>query len=345
MIGKLIPNRLDLTIRQNNEYFAAKCGLCQQLKEEFGPLARFLVNNDALVLQLLIEAQALASPSQQKIRCAVRPVAHDATSHLAASGFAAAVSVLMTVAKIQDAIADARGFFGLATRVCGGILLWLMSGWSRKARTTLKDSGFPPERINALFDQQQKIESSKLTRPAEAAAPTAKGVAELFAHTSVIAGMPRHKDALYEIGHHIGSSLYLLDAAEDYGLDLKLANFNPFRACASRSEEGGPIASRWTETEEAVSRAREATRCALERIDFQRYEAVLSNILTDSLATRVTARNEMERSGIGQLLKMFEFKQLATAEAHADGCCSGDCVDECFENNCPPPICKSGCCS
>ncbi len=112
MQGYLTPNRLDLTIRQNRNYFQSQCGLCQQLKKDYGSLTRFLVNRDALILQLLTEAQLQQEPLHQKIRCGVQPFLHSAKANSKAAKFAAAVTVIMFWGKLTDTIADANGKIG-----------------------------------------------------------------------------------------------------------------------------------------------------------------------------------------------------------------------------------------
>lgn len=228
MQGYLTPNRLDLTIRQNRHYFHSLCGLCQQLKQDYGSVARFLVNRDALILQLLTEAQLSQQPPSQKIRCGVQPLLHSATANPKAAKFAAAVTVMMFWGKLTDTIQDAKGFFGFFSRSVAKFILWKYRHKIKKAENVLRELDFDVQVIYDLFEQQQKLEqSAEFSSLDEAAEPTAHGLAALFAHTAILANCLENIDSLKRLGKEVGAMLYILDARDDLSKDIKQKHFNP----------------------------------------------------------------------------------------------------------------------
>ena len=230
MQGYLTPNRLDLTIRQNRNYFHSQCGLCQQLKQDYGTLARFLVNRDALILQLLMESQLPHEPIHQKVRCGVQPLLHSAKANPKAAKFAAAVTVMMFWGKLTDTIQDAKGISGFLSRPVAKFMLWKNRHKIKKAENTLQELGFDVQVIYDLFEQQQKLEQvSDFSSLDEVATPTAQGLAALFAHTAILANRFDNVDTLKRLGKEVGEMLYILDARDDLSADLKKKRFNPLK--------------------------------------------------------------------------------------------------------------------
>ncbi|MEN8219490.1 MAG: DUF5685 family protein [Pseudomonadota bacterium] len=198
------------------------------MKKDYGTLARFLVNRDALILQLLTEAQLQQEPPHQKIRCAVQPFLHSAKANPKAAQFAAAVTVMMFWGKLKDTIADANGVSGFFIRPVAKFLLWKNRHKIKKAETILQKLGFDVQLIYDLFEQQQKLEQVAESLD-EVASPTAQGLAALFAHTAILANRPENIDILKHLGEEVGAMLYILDARDDLLADIKRKRFNPLK--------------------------------------------------------------------------------------------------------------------
>lgn len=325
MQGKLVPSRLDITGQQSRDYFASTCGLCQQLREDYGVLARFLVNNDALVLQLLTEAQSEAGTSERQIRCGVYPLKHAATSEETAARYAAAVSVMLAHAKVQDAIDDARGVFGFFVRIMGCLIAWLMAGWVSTAQSRLRELGFDPDSIHSLQERQKAVEDSISSTPTEAAEPTAVGVGALFAHTAQIADRPENTQKLSRLGESVGQAIYLLDAAEDLKADERIGNFNPFHICLGDS--GTSVFSPWASVASSVDGSKQAAGDALASMELKRHEDVLQNIFQTALTKRAEVAEHRAEEG-------FSFGRMALSTV------SGvfvlrDCCDPNLAGCCP----------
>jgi len=318
MQGYLSPNRLDLTIRQNRNYFHSQCGLCQQLKKDYGTLARFLVNRDALILQLLTEAQLQQEPPHQKIRCGVQPFLHSAKANPKAAQFAAAVTVMMFWGKLMDSIADANGVSGFFTRPLAKFLLWKNRHKIKKAETILQKLGFDVQLIYDLFEQQQKLEQVAESLD-EVASPTAQGLAALFAHTAILANRPENIDILKHLGEEVGAMLYILDARDDLFADIRRKRFNPLKLYACVKD----VTSISLAESKATAFLRQKFQVANEvfsGFETRSHQELLGNIFSLGL------QKHLERSK----------KQAAPNQAMA---LSGDCVP------CDPACCDPGSCS
>jgi len=319
MQGYLTPNRLDLTIRQNRNYFHSQCGLCQQLKKDYGTLARFLVNRDALILQLLTEAQLQQEPPHQKIRCGVQPFLHSAKANPKAAQFAAAVTVMMFWGKLMDSIADANGVSGFFTRPLAKFLLWKNRHKIKKAETILQKLGFDVQLIYDLFEQQQKLEQVAESLD-EVASPTGQGLAALFAHTAILANRPENIDILKHLGEEVGAMLYILDARDDLFADIRRKRFNPLKLYACVKD----VTSISLAESKATAFLRQKFQVANEvfsGFETRSHQELLGNIFSLGL------QKHLERSK----------KQAAPNQAMA---LSGDCDP----GGCDPSCCDPSCC-
>jgi len=326
MQGYLTPNRLDLTIRQNRNYFYSQCGLCQQLKQDYGTLARFLVNRDALILQLLTEAQLQQAPIHRKIRCGVQPFLHSAKANPKAAQFAAAVTVMMFWGKLTDTIQDAKGI----SRWIAKFILWKNRHKIKKAENKLQALGFEVQIIYDLFERQQKIEqSTKFSSLDDVASPTAQGLEALFAHTAILANRPDNIEILKRIGKAVGAMLYILDARDDLSTDIKKKQFNPLKF--NLKEASTFLHNKHNATHEAFS-----------GFETCHHQAVLENIFSLGLQNHLSGGSKMMMMASGDC---SEVRYLCDMIPYGDecmrhfdscesccGCCHEYCCKPCNEN-------------
>jgi hypothetical protein len=348
MQGYLTPNRLDLTIRQNRNYFHSQCGLCQQLKQDYGTLARFLVNRDALILQLLTESQLLQGQRHQKIRCGVQPFLHSAKANPKAAQFAAAVTVMMFWGKLTDTFQDAKGFSGFFARLVAKFLLWKYRRKIKKAENILQKLGFDVQVIYDLFEQQQKLEqSADFSSLDEAASPTAQGLAALFAHTAILANRFDNIDTLKRLGKEVGAMLYILDARDDLSADIRQKRFNPLTFCV-KAVTSTSLADAKDKATALLRQKHRAVNEIFSGFETHHHQELLENIFSLGL------QKPNERSKQCQLLvpnsTLLGSKPAMALSGDCDLCCdlsgcdsnTGYCSDRCFSNFHPCSICD--CC-
>ena len=102
------------------------CGLCLALRDEHGQLARLVTNYDAVVITALVEAQAGSSGRRREAgRCALRGMQKASVSLGSGARLAAAVSLLLASAKVDDHVAD-----GDPTGRCGAGGTTIATRWA-----------------------------------------------------------------------------------------------------------------------------------------------------------------------------------------------------------------------
>ncbi len=287
MQGYLRPQKLDLTVRQSKQHFASYCGFCQTLREEYGVLARFLVNYDSLFLQMLLEAQQKESPKPRNIRCGVKPIRpHEAIADPSAASFAAAISILTVDSKLRDVSADATF---QALRHSSQFGRSALKSRIQQAEAALVVLGFAPQIIYGLLDRQDKVEQFEDLLVAEYAEPTAEGLGALTAHTAIIAKKRENETELRKFGHALGALLYLLDAIDDIDKDIRKRSFNPLLnpRMPTAAIERKICDSSVAQAQNLLSFLHKNVVRSFYSLKLERHSEILSNIVNISLGDRI----------------------------------------------------------
>jgi hypothetical protein len=217
MIGYLAPLSADPGVRRT--FRGYQCGLCHVLGAEYGPLYRLLAGPDMVFLNVFLELWG--QPAAERTRaCVVAPLvtrlpARDPNENTC---FAAAFGVYMAVEKLRDDWEDE-----------GGALRWLAwrslrGGWER-ARAVLVSHGFPVHEVEAWMRAQRTIEAAPSLPLADAAEPTRRIAALLFAHAAGRAG-EASRARLAELGARVGGFLFYMDNALDLPKDRREGGYN-----------------------------------------------------------------------------------------------------------------------
>ena len=74
MFGYVLPLTAELKVREWHAYRAYYCGLCKELKREYGFLSRFLLNYDLVLPALLADGMAGTQARMCPERCMANPV-------------------------------------------------------------------------------------------------------------------------------------------------------------------------------------------------------------------------------------------------------------------------------
>ncbi|OXR46231.1 hypothetical protein B7C42_01197 [Nocardia cerradoensis] len=221
------------------------CGLCLGLRDGHGQLARTATNTDAIVLNVLTEAQAGAAARTAAGPCALRGMQRASVAAAGSPGvrLATTASLLLGAAKIRDH-ADDGDTGPLARRPMRKVA----DRWFASARANAADIDLDIEPLIAAIGRQTELEQSVRTRsrtadftPLELLAtltePAQTCAAELFAHSAVLAGRPENVTALREVGWHFGRIAHVADAIEDLDDDRRRNRFNPLLATGASAEQ------------------------------------------------------------------------------------------------------------
>ncbi|WP_146097465.1 DUF5685 family protein [Nocardia nova] len=230
------------------------CGLCLGLRDGNGQLARTATNTDAIVLNVLTEAQAGESARTAAGPCALRGMRRASVAAAESPGvrLATTASLLLGAAKVRDHADD-----GDAGPLARRPMRKVADRWFASARTNAADIGLDIEPLIAAIGRQAELERAVQGRtrrsgtgirsqtadptPLELLAtltePTQTCAAELFAHSAVLAGRPENTPALRAVGWHFGRIAHLADAIEDLDDDRRCDRFNPLLATGVSNRE------------------------------------------------------------------------------------------------------------
>ncbi|WP_157104368.1 DUF5685 family protein [Nocardia kruczakiae] len=220
------------------------CGLCLGLRDGHGQLARTATNTDAIVLNVLTEAQAGAAERTAAGPCALRGMQRASVAAAGSPGvrLATTASLLLGAAKIRDHADD-----GDAGPLARRPMRKVADRWFASARADAAEIDLDIEPLIAAIGRQAELEravrnpsrtadSTPLKLLATLTEPTQTCAAELFAHSAVLAGRPENVTALREVGRHFGRIAHLADAIEDLDDDRRRNRFNPLLATGVSTE-------------------------------------------------------------------------------------------------------------
>lgn len=109
MFGYVLPLTAELKVREWHAYRAYYCGLCKELKREYGFLSRFLLNYDLVLPALLADGMAGTQARMCPERCMANPVEKRPMCQSTAGLALAADALVLTVYyKLADDLADER---------------------------------------------------------------------------------------------------------------------------------------------------------------------------------------------------------------------------------------------
>ena len=225
MYGYIRPDIGELRINEYRRFRSAYCGLCEALRQRYGVLARFLIGYDMTFLALLslspetlnrspetaIEHSAAHSPSaanplrKQPCICGMTEL-FDAADY----------TVILAYQKMQDDAADEKGFRSIRARLA----LRLLRSRCRKAAAR-----------QPKFDENVRQCLSQLAAVEERGSASLDEAADCFARLMAFPAdrladeMQRRLQS--EILYHVGRTVYILDAADDYSDDRKNGRYNP----------------------------------------------------------------------------------------------------------------------
>ncbi|MEG1176366.1 MAG: DUF5685 family protein [Ruthenibacterium sp.] len=218
MFGYVVPCKPELKVCEWQAYRAAYCGLCKELKREYGFASRLFLNYDLVLLALVADGLAGSAGTCTPERCIANPLEkRPVCAHTDGLSLAADALVLTVYYKLLDDVADERFFKRLPA-----LLLRPVVGRCRKkaaARHAKTD-----ELLAQQTAAQQALEAARISSPDAAAEPTAQMTAALFSE----AGDAHCQKILARFGLFLGKIIYYLDAAEDYEKDKKNGAYNMF---------------------------------------------------------------------------------------------------------------------
>lgn len=294
LFGYVKPVPAELKVKEYELYRSVYCGLCVSMKKRVSCVSRLTLSYDFVFLALLRMSLSHEVGRLERQRCIAHPSKKRAVlvdSH--ELDVCAALSVLLTFCKLRDDLADERGLKKIGVR----LLMPAASGMKKKAGMRC-DFGDLEARLvghlNALCELE-RANNRSLDAAADCFGDFMRDVAAFkYPHDSLEGRIAA------ELGRHIGRFIYIVDAADDLGDDLKSGAYNPFILPDGDTLEvfrQNAESLRASLTMELV-----AIEAALELIDFSavpEYGEIIKNIIylgLPELIERILSKNPSDGS-------------------------------------------------
>ena len=226
MFGYVTVYKEELKIKEYNTYRSFYCGLCKQLKTEYGFSSRLILNYDSVFLALLLSSVLEEDAECVPERCIVHPVnKRPVRKPSGCLSYSAGVMLILALLKLSDNIKDDKSIKDL-----GASFLLL------KARFRVKKKyGDLYKECKKHIDALSKLEKENCENPDATAHEFASILEKLFVPDFITD--ETQKRILSHLGYSLGRFIYLLDAYEDFEEDKKRKRYNPYLAKGMRPEK------------------------------------------------------------------------------------------------------------
>jgi hypothetical protein len=228
MLGYVTPEKGELKLREFEVYGAYYCGLCRSAGARFGQLPRLALSYDFVFLAMLLSSVFDGPDVITPFRCLLRPARKRVFAENSPTmEYAADMMLLSAYYKLRDDKLDdggPRGFVGER----------LLRGASRAVGA--RRAGKSRE-IAARMGELGRLESEGCASFDRASEPFARLMGEMldYGGPDPGGGTVKHaaglSHAFRRIGHNLGKWIYLIDAYDDVGDDLRKGSYNPLTLC------------------------------------------------------------------------------------------------------------------
>ncbi len=263
MFGYVIPDKLNMYIKDFNVFQSFYCGLCKTLGETGSQLTRLCTNYDVTFYNVLLHSLTKTEVSFERKLCAYNGKRKVVVKTDELSKKLADVAVMLVYYNVEDDVTD-----GKKSRLP---IKWRLYPRKRKAAKRL------PE-----IDKLMKESFSKLNALERENCESVDRVADCFA--SLMRDMTRliidTDDTIDTFMYNLGRMIYLLDAVDDVEKDSKKHNYNPLIVnCGECAEKRDYLAKNADELSFLLNSTYNKMVACYNDMDIVLYEGVLSNTI------------------------------------------------------------------
>ena len=221
MFGYVTPLKPELKVKDLNRFKSYYCGLCMQIKKDFGNIPRMTLNYDMTFLALLLDGLVPEIPKIESKRCISHPTSKKPMIfNTKALDYAAAMNVSLVYFKLLDDVNDDKSLKSKLESL-------ILSPYKNKfTSSTSKVNDIIKDNLNKL----NKLEEDK----------SFSSIDEICDPFSIIVGSilkeypyelkednAEIRNTLYTLGYCLGKWIYIIDALDDLEKDMEKNKFNP----------------------------------------------------------------------------------------------------------------------
>lgn len=243
MFGYVRPLKAELLMREYARYRSVYCGICRQIRCDYGQLPRLATSYDLTLLALLLLSVSNEQPPVDQAACLLNPfLKKPMVRGGPVLAQCAALAVILAYHKAIDSQRDRKWLRGALAR----LVFW--RAWRRACRRY-------PEIGHCVRTGLEQLSAIEKGPPDRAAAVVfGRMLQDLFLQGT--AGIPLDepvRQAIGLLGGDLGRWIYLLDAIDDWADDCNNGNWNPY-GDLPRAEAAEQAARELTALEEAMDR-------------------------------------------------------------------------------------------
>ena len=229
MFGYVTVNEPELRIREYHLYRSYYCGMCMDLKDNYGQSGRMTLSYDTVFLALLLTSLYEPPETLRSVRCAVHPLEKHATRQNEYTRYAADMNIILSYYSCVDDWNDEKE---MKKKLMANVL----RGKNEKAGSLYPEKArVIRENLDRLHELENRSRAgTDASMPCSQLLDQAGGIfgdlmAEIFDIKHDVWG-----PALRQVGYYLGKYIYILDAYDDLEKDLASGSFNPLAAMGGR---------------------------------------------------------------------------------------------------------------
>jgi hypothetical protein len=287
VFGYVKPDIPNLRVKEYDFYKSVYCGLCRSMKKHTGGLSRVTLSFDMTFFALVRMSLARTDVSVRRRRCFLHPLRkRPMMDDNAALAYTADVSAVLTYYKLEDTIADEKGW----KRFCARVLRPFAFRIKRRAVRSLREIS---DIVEGALRKLSSLEAENCGIPDMPADVFGDMLGKLLAY-----GLSGAEAKIaYEIGLHTGRWVYLTDAIFDLEDDRRSGSYNPF--LRSFPEENALALMRDSALRGVMAMESASIMRAVDLIDFSDRSVLRScieNIVCDGMENSVSMALGKERT-------------------------------------------------
>ena len=263
MFGYILIDKPQLRICEYDAYTSVYCGLCKNIKKNYGLLYTSTLNYDFTFLALLGFALNGNDCSFEKKHCVCNPFKSCGYCKCddAIMDMTSAAAMMMVYYKLLDNINDSSFFKRMLYKT---LKPFVKRAYKKAAKRFPKMAEHFKEQIE-VSNANEKDPSCSIDRAAD---PTAKILSYLFCS---LTQNETEKRILDRLGYCMGRWIYLMDAVDDFEEDKKQNSFNPLVVSGKNIQN---------EVVQAILNINVSeTATCLDLLDFKRFKDIIYNIV------------------------------------------------------------------
>lgn len=271
MFGYVTASWKELTQPQQQRYGSVYCGICRQLRENFGNVSRMVLSYDMAFLALLLMSLYEPEETDGKDSCIAHPITKRPWVDNTFVRYAADMNLALAYYNCLDDWQDDKKHAAK----------WMAANLEKHLDQVHRRY---PRQCDAIADSIRRLgelEAARCPNPDEPARVFGDLMASLLTYQEDM-----WAPQLGQMGFHLGRFIYLLDAALDYDSDRRKGKYNPFVSMGAGKN--------WQRWEEYLVLAMGRCTDCFERLPLVQDKEILDNILYSGVWMNYRRRRKEE---------------------------------------------------